>query len=274
MSFVVWLAVAGLLAGWAWLARARRARRGRIRHVHQVLLRTDDSTERFDPATLTRLPDPARAYLRHAIAPDAPLPRTVDVRMSGSLRVTEAGDWVPFEARERICAERGFVWEARIAALRRLTMEGADWLMGEDAGTEFALGGWFPAIHQTGEDVARSAAGRLVVELIWLPSALTPQRGATWASGDEYRAVVTPSGSNTPMTVLVDRAGVLRQVSLVRRRVAPDGRISVAPFGAVIEAEERFNGFTVPTRVIGAWGIGTDDHYEFFRADVTDIDWH
>lgn len=274
MSLLIWLVAAGAVLGVSWLARERWARRRRVRRIHQVLLHVDDTGEGFDPGTLAPLPDPARAYLRRAIEPGTRLVRTADIRMSGSLRVSQDGDWVPFEARERVCAGLGFLWEARIAALRRLSLEGADWLVGEDAGTEFALGGWIPAIRQAGEELARSAAGRLIVELIWLPSALTPQRGAAWAPGDEYRAVVTPSGSVTPMTVMTDHSGALRQVSIVRRRVAPDGRISVAPFGVVVEAEDRVDGFTVPVRIIGAWGIGTDDHYEFFRAELTDISWH
>lgn len=273
MMILVWLVIAGLAAGFAWLARERWSRRRRIRRLRRVLLQAGGSGDGFDPATLTRLPDPARAYLRHAIEPGAPLPRTVDLRMSGSLRVGGADDWTPFEARERVCAERGFLWEARIGVLRGLALEGADWLFAEDAGTEFALGGWWPALREGGEEVARSAVGRLMVELLWLPSALTPQHGAAWAGGDEHRAVVTPSGSTTPMSVLVDSSGAPRQVSLVRRRIAPDGRISVSPFGAIVEAEERFDGLTVPVRVIGVWGIGTDDHYEFFRGEVTDIGW-
>jgi hypothetical protein len=162
---------------------------------------------------------------------------------------------------------------SRASGSRRLCLEGADWLLGEEAGSEFALGGWWPALREGGEEVARSAAGRLLVDLLWLPSALTPQRGANWASGDEHRAVVTPSGSTTPMSVLVDASGAPRQVSLVRRRIAADGRISVSPYGAIIEAEERFDGLTVPVRMIGVWGIGTDDYYEFFRGEVTDIEW-
>lgn len=274
MSVLAWLAAAGLVALLAWLGRARWARRRRFRRLRETLLQPNAAADRFDETTLARLPDPARAYLRHAIPPDTPLPRTVDLRLSGSLRVSEGGDWVPFEARERLCPERGFLWEARIGALRRLPLEGGDWLLGDDAGSEFALGGWWPVIRRGEEELARSAAGRLVVEMAWLPAALTPQRGATWASGDPHRAVVTPAGSTTPMSVLVDAGGALRQVSVVRRRVDPQGRVSVSPFGLVVEEEARVEGLAVPVRVIGIWGIGTDDHFEFFRAEVTDVAWH
>ncbi len=274
MNMLPWLALLGLATLFAWLARLRWARAKRVRRIREVLAEPGETGERFEPATLGRLPEPARAYLRHAIPPGATLARWADVRMSGSMRLAPGGDWIPFEARERICAARGFLWEARLAAMGRIVLEGADWLLGDEAGTEFSLGGWIPAVRQDGEELARSAAGRLLVELMWLPSALTPQRGAVWTAGDERRAVVTPRGSSTPMSVLVDSGGRLRQLTLVRRRVATDGRISVSPFGAVVEEEADMGEFTVPVKVSGAWGIGTDDQYEFFRAEVLDVAWH
>ncbi|MEJ2515417.1 MAG: hypothetical protein P8080_04985 [Gammaproteobacteria bacterium] len=274
MNVLPWLALVGLAGLVGWLARLRWSRRRRVRRIREVLAEPGDTSDRFEPATLSHLPEPARAYLRHSIAPGVPLARWADVRMSGTLRLSPGGDWIPFEARERICPARGFLWEARLAVLGRLALEGADWLLGDDAATEFSLGGWIPAVRQHGEELARSAAGRLLVELIWLPSALTPQRGAVWAPGDPSRAVVTPRGSSTPMSVLVDPDGRLLQVSLVRRRVATDGRISVSPFGAVVEEEAAMGDFTVPVKVAGSWGIGTDDEYEFFRAEIVDVTWY
>jgi hypothetical protein len=146
-------------------------------------------------------------------------------------------------------------------------------MFGDEAGSEYALAGWWPVVNQRGDDMARSAAGRLMVELIWLPSALTPQRGAAWSRGDADRAVVTPAGSSTPLTILVAENGAIREASIVRRRLSPGGEISVAPYGVSVEAEARCGDFTVPTRIVAAWGIGTDDRRDFLRVTVDDIRW-
>jgi hypothetical protein len=262
----------GALVALGWLARARRLRHERCSRLREILLQVNTSGEKFSPQTVDGLPVPAAQYLRRALSDSAPLVRTVDIRMSGSLRVSE-DDWVPFEARQRICAERGFLWEARIGVLRRLAVRGADWLFGDDGGAEYALGDWWPALARRGPEIGRSGIGRLMVELLWLPSALTPQRGARWARGDTDRAVVTPAGSATPMTVVVGDDGRLREASVVRRRVSANGEISVAPFGISVEEESCWGDYRVPSRVVAAWGIGTDDREDFMRIAVDDIRW-
>jgi hypothetical protein len=262
----------GVLSGLGWLARARRLRAAKFAHINDLLVQVNASDDRFNVSSLDDLPTPAAIYLRHALTPDRPLPRSADIRMSGSLRVGK-DEWTPFEARQRICAERGFIWEAQIAALYRLRVQGADWMFGDDAGSEYALAGWWPVFERRNAEMARSAIGRLMVELIWLPSALTPQRGARWARGDTDRAVVVPSGSTTPMTLVVGDDGRLREASVVRHRVEANGEIWLSPFGVSVEAEERFGDFRVPSRLVAAWGIGTDDREDFMRVAVDDIRW-
>lgn len=272
MPLIVLLSLLPVLAGIGWLARARRLRRERRDRVREVLLQANVGGDCFIADSVDALPDPAARYLLHALAPDAPLARSVDVRLSGSLRVG-ADDWVPFEARQRICAERGFIWEARINVVRRLGIEGADWLLGDEAGIEYALEDWWPVVGRQGPGTARSALGRLMVELIWLPSALTPQRGASWTRGDADRAVVTPAGGKAPMTVAVGDDGRLREASVMRRRVSANGETSIASYGVSVEAEERWGELVVPARLTAAWGIGTDDRQDFMRLVVEDLRW-
>jgi hypothetical protein len=75
------------------------------------------------------------------------------------------------------------------------------------------------------------------------------------------------------MTVLVDGDGRLREASILRRRVGPDGQSALAPYGMAVEAEARFGDITVPSELVFAWGIGTDDRFDFMRIFVEDIDW-
>jgi hypothetical protein len=272
MPLMLLLSLLVLLSGMGWLARARRLRRNRFNRIHEVLLQANVGGERFDPDSLAELPEPAVRYLCHTLAPGAPLVRSVDVRMTGSLRVA-ADDWVPFEARQRVCAGRGFLWQARMAALGRLDVFGADWLFGDEAGMEYALADWWPVLSRRGGGLTRSAFGRLTTELIWLPAALAPQRGARWMPGDTDRAVVTPAGSNTSMTVVVGADGRLREASIVRCQVAANGELSLAPYGVSIESEEQWGEFRVPSRLVAAWGIGTDAREDFLRITVEDIHW-
>jgi hypothetical protein len=272
MLLVALILLASLLAGLGWLTRARILRRARRAGVRDALLQPNAGGERFSVESVGALPGPAAAYLRRALAPGAPLARSVDIFMSGTLRL--GAEWVPFQARQRVCAERGYLWEGRITAARGLGRHGADWLCDDDAGSEYALADWWPMAARRGAELARSAAGRLMVDLVWLPPALTPQRGARWARGDERRAVVTPAGRNsTPVTLVIDPDGRLREASIVRRRVSANGETSLCTYGVSIEQEARVGGFVVPTRLVAAWGIGTDAREDCMRVAVDNIRW-
>src|SRR5690606_25051182 len=98
------LILLGLLTGLGWLARARRLRAERLARLGDLLVQANAGDDRFVADSVDGLPVPAANYLRHALAADTALPRTADIHMSGSLRVG-TDDWVPFEARQRICAE-------------------------------------------------------------------------------------------------------------------------------------------------------------------------
>jgi hypothetical protein len=272
MLLIALLLLAGMLAGSGWLARARIARHARLARLRDALLQPNAGGERFQAESVASLPGPAAAYLRRALAPGAPLARSVDIFMSGTLRIGD--EWLPFEARQRVCAERGFLWEGRIATARGPGRHGADWLCDDDAGSEYALADWWPTGARRGAEVARSAVGRLMVEMVWLPSALTPQRGARWIRTDDGRGVVTPAGRNsTPLTLVVDADGRLREASIVRRRVAANGETSLSTYGVSIEQEARLGGFIVPTRLVAAWGIGTDAREDCMRVAVDNIRW-
>lgn len=273
MKLIAWIVALAALSAAGWLWWQRRRRRAGVRRVREILLQPSGPDDRFDPDTLDTLPPAAEKYLRHALAAGAPLWRTADLRVRGRLRAAGNSEWLAFHARQRLSGGRGFLREARISVLRRLDLEGAEWLVGDQAGSDWALAGWIPALAESGDETSRSAAGRLLAELVWLPGELTPQRGAVWSGGDADTAVVTPAGAASPLAITVAEDGRLRSISIVRRRPSRSGAIAVAPWGLVFEDEGRFGDLSIPIRFRGVWGLGTDEHEEVLEADVDAIGW-
>jgi len=86
------------------------------------LARRRPDPARFDPALTAGLPEPARRWLIHAIAPGTPLARAAIVQMEGHIRI---GRWVRFRAGQLHAPPDGYVWAAR-AALGPLWISGFD----------------------------------------------------------------------------------------------------------------------------------------------------
>ena len=61
----------------------------------------------FDPAMLAGLPEPARRWLGHAIAPETPLWRSVELSMRAQIRL---GRWRSFTARQVLAPPDGYIW--------------------------------------------------------------------------------------------------------------------------------------------------------------------
>jgi hypothetical protein len=122
----------------------------------------------FDPAKLIALPEPARRYLAHAIAPGTPLASAVRLRMHGEIKIKR---WYPFTAEQVISWSRGFIWRAE-ARMGALTIRGSDRYVDGQGAMRWKLFGLVPFITASGPDITRSAAGRVNMECAWVPPVL------------------------------------------------------------------------------------------------------
>jgi hypothetical protein len=224
----------------------------------------------FDTASVAALPEPARRYLTHAIAPGAVLASRVRLRMHGEIKIKR---WYPFTAEEVICWGRGFIWAA---AARRgaLTIRGSDRLVDGQGAMRWKLFGLVPFITAEGADITQSAAGRVNMECTWLPSALC-REGVSWtASGESHlRASFTAHGERGEVEFTIDENGAAKSISM-QRWGNPEGRgFRYVTFGGFVEKERTFGGYTVPSYLRLGWNFGTErfeSEGEFFRATIDD----
>jgi len=213
---------------------------------------------------LAYLPEPARRYFRHAIAPGTALATTVRLEMTGTMRLGPQAPWLPFEARQILSPHRGFVWRATVGRGLRTFVGGDQYAEGRGA-VRFWLWGALPVVRAGGgssaRDVARSAIGRMAAEAVWAPAALLPSRGVRWTSPSDEAAVAAFGIDREPVEVALtlDPAGAVRRVQLARwGNSTDDRRYAAIPFGAGVTADTRFGGYTIPTELAVSWCLNSD----------------
>lgn len=99
------LAVAAL---WLWRMSDHRV----DRRIGAALAATQPaSPDRFDPAMVAGLPDPARQYFRFAIRPGTSLYTVAEIEMTGrfGLGTREAPNYMAMKAHQVLAAPEGFV---------------------------------------------------------------------------------------------------------------------------------------------------------------------
>jgi len=228
--------------------------------------RTAGATETFDAGRVASLPEAARRYLEHAIAPGAPLASAVRLRMQGEIKL---GRWRRFQAEQVLHAGRGFVWQATVSFFGIPLVRGFDRLLDGAGEMRWKLLGIVPVMTASGADVTRSAVGRLEAESLWLPSALV-RPDVQWTARDARHVAATFPGADT-VDFAIDERGRLESISLQRWGNPGGGAFRSVKFGGVIEEERAFDRYTVPTRVRVGWYFGSprfDAEGEFFRATI------
>ncbi len=209
-----------------------------------------------DPAVFSRdlldgLPEPARRWLTHAIAPGTPLRRAAVLHQRGAIRV---GRWQRYEADWVLAPPSGFIWAAT-THLGPLFIRGFDRHSGGNGQMAWRLFGRIPFLTAEGPDVSRSAIGRLVGEMCFVPAAALPL-WVSWEHLDDRRSVacVDVGGWTHRVTMTVADSGRLERVDLPRWG-DPDGRgFRDHTFTALMgEMEGTFDGFTIPIDCRAGW---------------------
>jgi hypothetical protein len=224
----------------------------------------------FDPDELRDLPEPVRRYFGAAIAPGAPLVRSVQLRMRGSIRV---GRWIPFRAREVLDPRRGFVWTARAGGV----VTGSDRYLDGRGAMRWTILGVLPVVRSDGPDTSRSGAGRAGGEALWLPTAVHPRFGVAWDAIDASHVRARFTVGDTPIELrhTIDRAGLVT-ATVFERWGDPDrtGTFAWHPCGGDVTGYGTFGPLTIPAAGSIGWGHGTDRWTtgEFFRYRLTSVE--
>ena len=225
------------------------------------------AAETFDPAATMGLPEPARRWLSHAIAPGTPLWSRVELTMHGQIKL---GRWRPFTARQVLTLPDGYIWAAR-TRLAGLPVAGYDRLESGAGEMRWRLLRLIPVLTASGPDVTRSARGRLAGEIALIPTAF---RHAAWSQAECANTAIATwqFGDDTESAELrVKQSGQLAEIRVNRwgnPGGAPFGRY---PFGVRVEPESTFGGITIPSVLRAGWWWGTERQQEgeFFRAEIT-----
>jgi hypothetical protein len=224
---------------------------------------------RFDPSTLTGLPEAARRWLAHAIAPGTPLYRAVVLEMEGHIRL---GRWLPLRAVQVHAPPDGYVWAAR-TRLGPLSITGYDRYADGVGQMRWRLLGRVPVMNATGPDLDHSAAGRVALDACFVPTALLtlPFTWRTGSNADTAIAEWTVGDHTLRPELHVGADGALRSVAMARRAKPRGHPWGEYPCGASLHDEADFGGIKLPTRMRVGYFFGTDEwaEGEFFRARIT-----
>ncbi len=232
--------------------------------------------ERFDPGRVGSLAEPTRRYLLHAIQPGTLLASSVELTMHGSFRTSPKGHWMPMSGSEIIVGGLGFLWKASMGRL--LPIVGFDRYSEAEGEMSWRLGGLLRVAYARGADVSRSARGRFAAELVFLPSALLPGQNVSWKQSGENRtqAAIKIDGETSFVELVIAPDGQLRQAVVDRwsNFGSANGKWRFAPFAACFHGEERFGGYTIPTRLSAGWWGEDGWQFEFFRAEIASALFH
>jgi hypothetical protein len=232
--------------------------------------------QRFTPQMTEGLPEPARRYLLHAIAPGTPLAASVRLGMRGSIRLDPRGEPLPMTSEEVLAPPHGYVWKARVGK-GMLRFGGFDAYAEGAAEMRWWMAGIIPIVRARGHDLARAAEGRLLGEAVFLPSVLLPSAGARWEAVDDSTARVRLRSAieEVVLTLEVDSDGALRRASFPRWNVEPsNGPVGYVEFATDELSDERtFGGYTIPTRFRSGWRLGSEGEFPFFFAAITSAEY-
>jgi hypothetical protein len=226
------------------------------------------ATRVFAPDQIAHLPEAARRYLEHAIAPGTPLASAARLRMHGEIKLK---GWLPFTAEQVISWQRGMIWRATVR-MHGLPITGFDRLLDGAGAMRWKLLGIVPVMAAAGPDITRSAVGRVEAESVWLPSVLCGE-DVSWTAPEPSHphARVTVQGETSELEFSVDGRGRLTSTKMPRWGNPEGAEFHAVDFGGVAEEEKTFGGYTIPSRLRIGWYFGTDrfePEGEFFRVTV------
>ena len=229
----------------------------------------------FNSDKLAHLPEAAKQYLEHAIAPGTKLASAVRLKMHGEIKLKK---WIPFTAEQVVCWEHGLIWSATAWMNGFLPIVGSDRVIDGVGAMKWKLLGLFPVMTASGEDITRSSIGRLESESLCLPSVFYRDDVSFTSTAlspldSNLHSSFVVQGDRAELDFTIDQTGRLKTFKLPRWGNPDGAEFRYVDFGGTLEDDRTFCGYTIPTRLRIGWYFGSErfeSEGEFFRATIDD----
>lgn len=270
------IALALVLGLWGNSRWARDTHR-RIQALEATTSPVKARPQRYDDAELVALPPVVRRYFSKVLNPNQPIVRRLYLEQTGTFnRSTQAEQWEPFTARQRVSTNRpGFVWDASITLSPGITVRVVDAYVAGVGSLQPSVLGLFDLDGSHGTvDMARGELIRFFAEAVWYPTALLPSQGVQWTPVDNTtaRATLTDGPLTVTLTFAFNAQGLVDRISSTERSALVDGEMVSMPWEVRLSNYQMHSGMLVPQEGEVAW-ISTTGRVPYWRGKVEKLDY-
>jgi hypothetical protein len=272
---------AGLFAygGWRWSADTRRLL-GKLDAGRHVKKQGTAPPKHYHAGELAGLPTPVQRYFRAVLKEGQPIVAAASIELAGTFNMSPTGaQWKPFTSTQQVVTVRpGFLWDARIAMARGLTVRVVDSYIAGEGLLRAAFLGVFEMAHVHGRgEIARGELMRYFAEMPWYPTALLPSQGVRWEAVDHRSAHATFVDGRFTLRLLFrfNDAGLIESFHANARGSMVDKKIVMAPWEGHWSDYQTLDGMRVPMTGEVAW-VRPEGRKSYFQGTVTSLkyEWH
>lgn len=227
----------------------------------------------WSESDLAALPAPVAKYFRHVLTPGQRRVTRLTVEQTGSFLMKPGpSGWRPFRARQEFRVQPpAFLWDARIAMGPGLPVHVRDSYIAGRGAMLAQLLALFPLVDVQGSpEMAQGSLQRHLAEAMWMPTALLPGQGVTWATRDDTSAVatLTDGAVSVSLEFHFDAAGDIRRVYTPARMREVNGRFEAMPWGGENHRFETHDGMRIPVETEVLWWVN-GERLPYWRGTVT-----
>lgn len=235
-----------------------------------------DGLPEFVRNELDGLPPPVAQYFRAVLPDSGPAISYARLEQRGRFLVRPGPDgWRPFTATEHFTAgPAGFLWDARIRMLPGVHVKVRDgFVAGRGSMVASVLGLRRVASVEGTPAIAAGALQRYLAEAVWLPTALLPSAGVSWAALDaaSARATLTSGGTTVSLDFHFGADGLVNRVYTPARERDLGGRRSApTPWQGRFWRYEAWHGFLIPVSGEVEWLLPEGPQL-YWQGEVTGV---
>ena len=272
MGGAVLLSAAAIVYGrFSWDASTAELSK-RLDARHKVL-----APSLFDESELDGLPAPVQRYFRASLKPGQSIVKAARLEHAGVFNMSETGEqWKPFTSKQYVVTHRpGFVWDARIAAMRGVPVFVHDAYV---AGTGILRARLFGLVKlaevRDVPEIARGELMRFLAEAAWYPTALLPSQGVRWQAVDDTSAKASLTDGDVTATLLFrfNNDGLIESVRAEDRGRGVKKQFVPTPWEGRWHRYEWRNNMLVPIEGEVAWVFPAGPK-PYWRGRITRIEY-